>query len=99
MLGYSQDNIRMLIRIGPLVMWGPTLLWGLAWFFISKEENPSWYIVCPMFGFLAITALWHIGLVIFEKRRLTFLAYAILHLPLFCFGWLSALVWATRAPL
>jgi hypothetical protein len=49
-------------------MLAPVTLWPAAWNITLNEENQSWYIIWPMFGFLGLAALWHIALIIFERE-------------------------------
>lgn len=91
-----------LYRAGPIVMLVPVAAWAIGWHIGlgSHAENQSWYIVWPMFGFIGLAALWHIALLLLEnKRRYLYLAYAIVHMPLFCFATWLAMIYATRFPL
>jgi hypothetical protein len=77
----------------------PTLLWATAWYLILRDENDSWYIVWPLGGFLVIVLVWHVALLIFEKNRLAYLAYALGHIPVFLVTYELALIFATHFPL
>jgi hypothetical protein len=91
--------MRTLFRVGPVVLLVPTLLWATAWNLLLHDENDSWYIVWPLIGFLAIVLAWHVALLIFEKNRRAYLAYALVHVPVFCVAYEFALIFATRFPL
>jgi hypothetical protein len=91
--------MRKLFRVGPVLMLVPTLLWATAWYLILHDENDSWYIVWPLVGSLAIVLVWHVALIIFEKNRLAYLAYAMAHIPVFLVTYELALIFATHFPL
>ena len=47
-----------------------------------------------MYGVLILAALWHLALVVTQKERKFYLAYAAFHFPVFYFFWAFALVFA-----
>jgi hypothetical protein len=91
--------MRKLFRVGPVLMLVPTLLWAIAWYLILNGEDESWYIRWPLVGFLALVLVWHVALLIFEKRRLAYLAYALAHIPVFLVTYEFSLIFATHFPL
>jgi hypothetical protein len=92
--------MRLLFRLGPIVLLVPLALWGWAWTNIVNGEDQSWYIVWPIVGVLILAALWHAALIAVEKRRrIPYLLYAIVHMPVFYVAANIALIIATRFPL
>jgi hypothetical protein len=91
--------MQKLFRIGSVLMFVPILLWAAAWNYALDEENQSWYIMWPMFGFIGLAGLWHIALLIAEKERIAYFIYAVIHMPIFYGIWVVALILATRFPL
>jgi hypothetical protein len=92
--------MRKLFRIGPVLMLVPLMLWTTAWNITLQCENQDWYIVWPMVGFLGLAALWPIALVVFEKgHRYAYLAYAVVHVPIFYMIYVVAIIYATHFPL
>ena len=92
--------MRTLFRVGPILTLAPLLLWAAVWNFALHEENQAWYIVWPIIALLGLTAIWHVALIIFEKGyRLPYLAYALVHMPIFWVVYVIALIYATRFPL
>jgi hypothetical protein len=77
----------------------PTIAWASAWNWVLREENQSWYIVWPLVGFLAIVVIWHVALLIFEKHRLAYLAYAVTFIPAFWSLYVLGIIYATHFPL
>jgi hypothetical protein len=77
----------------------PTLAWATAWYLVLRDENDSWYIVWPLVGFLAIVTIWHVALLIFEKKRIAYFAYAIVFIPVFSALYGFAMIFATHFPL
>jgi hypothetical protein len=79
--------IRILFRIGPVLLLVPLLLWAWVWSAIVPDEATKaqqWYIIPPMIALLILAALWHIALVVVEKGwRFPYLFYAIAHMTLF----------------
>ena len=91
--------MRKTFRFGPVLLLAPLFLWALVWNLVLKEENQSWYIIWPMFGFIGIAVIWNAALIVTEKERAVYLIYALLYLPTFFGIWLFALIFATRFPL
>jgi hypothetical protein len=92
--------MRNIFRTGPVLLLVPLALWAWAWTNILNGEDQSWYIVWPIIGLFISAALWHVALVIVEKgRRVLYLAYAVVHMPVFYFLAFIALVFATHFPL
>jgi len=91
--------MRRLFRVGPALMLFPTLLWAAAWNLILHDENSSWYIVWPLVSFLAMALIWHVALIVFEKNRLAYFAYALVHIPVFWVAYVFAMIFATHFPL
>jgi len=77
----------------------PTFAWAAAWYFVLRDENDSWYIVWPLAGFFAIAVMWHVALLILERPRLAYLAYAIAFIPAFYVTYALAMIYATHFPL
>jgi hypothetical protein len=77
----------------------PTLVWAAAWYFVLRDENDSWYIVWPLVGFFAIVVMWHVALLILERQRLAYFAYAITFIPAFYVAYGFAMIFATHFPL
>ena len=77
----------------------PTFVWAAAWHIVLRDENDSWYIVWPLVGFLAIVVMWHVALLILERHRLAYLAYAIMFVPAFYVAYAFAMIFATHFPL
>jgi hypothetical protein len=95
-------GMRILFRIGPILLLAPLVLWAWVWTNILTGEATDAelrYIVPPIRGFLFLAVLWHVSLVVVEKgRRIPYLVYAILHMPAFYFVYLFALIFATHFP-
>jgi len=77
----------------------PTLIWAAAWNLVLRGEDDSWYIVWPLMGFLATVVMWHVALLILERNRLAYLAYAVAFIPIFFVAYVLALIFATHFPL
>ena len=77
----------------------PTFAWAAAWHLVLRDESDSWYIVWPLVGFLAFAVMWHVALLIFERNRLAYLAYAIAFMPAFYILNGFAMIFATHFPL
>jgi hypothetical protein len=77
----------------------PTFVWAAAWCLVLRDENQSWYIVWPLVGFFAIVVIWHVALLILEKRKLAYLVYAIAFIPAFSVAYFFAMIFATHFPL
>ena len=90
---------RKLFRVGPVVMLLPILLWATAWHLMLLGENQSWYIIAPLIGLLVVGLAWHIALLIFEKNRLLYSVYALVHVPVLLVAYEAAMIFATRFPL
>jgi hypothetical protein len=92
--------MRRLFRVGPVLLLVPLILWAAAWYNVLQEENQGWYIWWPMTGFLYLAALWHIALVVSQKgHRFAYLAYAVIHMPIFWLIYVVAAIYATHFPL
>jgi hypothetical protein len=91
--------LRTTFRIGPVLMVVPTLAWATVWYLALQGENDSWYIVWPLIGFFAAVIIWHIALLILEKNRFAYIAYAIVFMPAFYILYGLALIFATHFPL
>jgi uncharacterized membrane protein YadS len=91
--------MRKFFRFGPVLLLAPVLLWAAVWNSALSEENQSWYIMWPMFGFIGVAAIWHVALFVVEKERVAYFIYAVIHMPIFCGIWFGALILATRFPL
>jgi hypothetical protein len=63
------------------------------------SENDGWYIVWPLIGFLVIAVVSHVALLVFEKNRFAYFAYALVHVPVFLATYVLALIFATHFPL
>jgi len=95
-------GVRKLFHIGPVLMLVPLVVWAVGWNVALRRtsDNDDWYIMWPMWAFLALTVLWHAALVAAEKeRRSRYLIYAIVFLPTFFLLWLLAAFVATRITL
>jgi hypothetical protein len=77
----------------------PTLVWAAAWRVVLRDENDSWYIAWPLVGFLAVVVMWHVALLILERNRLAYLAYASAFIPVFFVVYGFAMMFATHFPL
>lgn len=96
----SSEAMRIIFRTGPILLLVPLVLWAWAWTNILSGEYQSWYITWPVRGLVISAALWHVMLVIVEQgRRVPYLIYAILHLPIFYLAANIALIFATHFPL
>jgi hypothetical protein len=91
--------MRTTFRIGPILMLIPTIAWAIAWHLILRDENQSWYVVWPLVGFLATVVIWHVALLVLEKHRIAYLAYAVGFIPAFWFLYVLAIIYATHFPL
>lgn len=90
-----------LFRIGPILMLVPVYVWAWGWN-IGKgphTENHDWYIVWPMYVFIAIAGIWHLALIFSQQERRMYVAYAVLHMPVFYIAWAIAVIIAERFPL
>ena len=91
---------RAIFRLGPAPVVIPiALLWATACNLIGTEESRDWWRINPLVGAFALTAVWHLALVIAEAPRLLYVVYAALHLPAYTFFHFFAVVFATRFPL
>jgi hypothetical protein len=92
--------VRILFRTCPILLLVPLVRWAWAWLDIVTGEDLSWYVVWPIIGLVISAALWHVTLVIIERgRRVPYLVYAILHMPIFNVVANIALIFATHFPL
>jgi hypothetical protein len=89
---------RVIFRIGPALLIPPLAFWAMACHALTTEEGGAWWQVYPAKAALAVAALWHVGLITFERPRLGYLIYAAAHGPIFWLLYVWALIWATRFP-
>ncbi len=90
---------RKIFRLGPVVLIPFLALWAIVSFRSHSGEDLSWYYTYPAYGFVLLTAVWHVALIARETPRLFYLMYGIIHLPVFSIWSFMALVYATRSPL
>ena len=88
-----------LFRIGPVVMLVPVIVWATGWYHHRGPFDAGWYVIWPMYFFILLTVFWHAALLVFGKHRLTYLIYAIFHLPAFYYIWGWSMICATHFPL
>ena len=96
-----KEPLALMFQIGPILLIPVTVLWAVISHQscpASDECNDSWRMV-PMYGVLILAALWHLALVVTQKERKFYLAYAAFHFPVFYFFWAFALVFAIKFPL
>lgn len=90
----------VVFRLGPALFLIPAMLiWATICLMLTKQEGDSWWRTYPIMGALALAVVWHAALILTEKRRLTYVVYAVLHLPMFYALYVFAMILATRSPL
>lgn len=75
------------------------LLWATACLIVTTDEGYEWWRIYPIKGALALAAIWHAALILFEKHRLAYAVYALFDVPAFYAVYWFAMILAIRFPL
>jgi hypothetical protein len=97
--GEGANMLTKVFRIGPVLLLPPMISWAAVCFNIGSSEAYDWWRSYPIFGAVVIAALWHLFLIGMERNRFDYMAYALVHLPVFIYVAFISGVYATRAPL
>lgn len=98
--GTTGDISARAFRIGPFLLVPLVILWAVV-SGATCFEGECWDLwrTLPLFGALALAVLWHVALIVSERERGFYLAYAGFHLPALWLLWGFALALATNFPL
>ncbi len=91
--------LKALYRRGPVLLLPVIVLWAGVSFAVVDGETPYLLGFIFVYGSMAAVVLWHIVLLVREPDKKRQALYALLHIPLFAYVAVHALVYAMKLPI